>query len=750
MHFLYTFLTLSLASTQTSAPPQTKTINIPKSLDWRSYKGTNYLASFKPEAPNAKCDSSWAILVASTLSDRLKILRQGKSPDIQLSSQFLLSCVDNSKGCSGGDIIESFIFILNNAIFDDSILPYQGRGKDNGLTCDQLQPIMSCGNDKDCKDSEFYFMFGISSYQKVIGVEQIVDALQTGPIVCRILKDEGFAEYKAGIYSSDRGGNGSYGYLSIVGYGSADGAEFWIGRSAYGSKWGEKGFIRLAKGKNVLKVENYCASAVPNNLIKIISKDNQAEVYSKDANEISFEDYNSYSKKENCSQDTNKTSHEKFIPFDESQYFISKPKHRFLLVFGPSQSGKSTFINNLLKFANSKLETAKVGKNIGKSTTIKVGFYNVGNIHALFKDDIQNYDNFTLIDVPGLFDSDMRISKEEIFDAIKHQLFDYGVNSLDAILMFESVKDDSRKVYQTMGVLQEYFGKEVHSSTIVLSTKWDKIDDEDKEGIETYLDSMVKTIQVKSMKWQNNYGEKLIITNREMHSQLDMLGQLIKESSPYKVEGLNNLLMERDELAKQIRENDPNRYALTNENRTEYIPEEFIKEIEVETHDLVKLTNEEIELRSQQLYDSQIPIPGGLIPDPSGKRNILKRKVKIPKIIQKSYTLKTGWWIFGGTHEIPYQEITWEDGEEEIDLGPLMINADDKKLPIHYFKELVRNEAKFVPVIKKILMKDIRYKKIDRIIMKNQEKHSFEYYQKLASEQLSRNFIEFIRNNSNN
>ena len=344
----------------------------------------------------------------------------------------------------------------------------------------------------------------------------------------------------------------------------------------------------------------------------------------------------------------------------------------------------------------------------------------------------------------------MRISKEEIFDAIKHQLFNYGVNSLDAILMFESIKDDSRKIYHTMQVLQEYFGKEVHSSTIVISTKWDKIDEDDSQEIETYLDSMIKTIQVKSMKWQNNYGGKEIITKKEMHKQLDKLGQLIENCSPYKVEGLNTLLMKRDELAKQIRENDPDRYSLKDENRTEYVPEEFIKELEVETYELIKLTDEEIDIRSKQLYESQTPIPGGLIPDPSGKRNILKRKVKVPKVIYKEHEYTTGWWIFSSTRKFPYQEIIWEDEVEEIDFGPVMITADDKKLPIGYFKELVRNEAKFVPVIKKILTKDIRYKKIERVIKKNQEKYSFEHYQKLASEKLSREFIENIRMNSNN
>ena len=199
----------------------------------------------------------------------------------------------------------------------------------------------------------------------------MVDALQTGPILCRILKDEGFARYKEGIYRAETGSGGSYGCLAIVGYGSEDGVDFWIGRSAYGSKWGNKGFIKLVKGKNALKVESYCAYAVPSNVVKKISKDTQKVIGSKDINEISFEDYKIPLVKEKCGQGTNKTSHEKFIPFDEFLYKKSLPKHRFLLVFGPSQAGKSTFINNLLTFANSKLELQKLEKVLENQPHLK-------------------------------------------------------------------------------------------------------------------------------------------------------------------------------------------------------------------------------------------------------------------------------------------------------------------------------------------------------------------------------------------
>jgi len=68
----------------------------------------------------------WAFATTSSISDRIKILRNASTVDINLSPQALLDCgIEKGTGsCDGGSAINAFQFMQVYGITDDSCAPY--------------------------------------------------------------------------------------------------------------------------------------------------------------------------------------------------------------------------------------------------------------------------------------------------------------------------------------------------------------------------------------------------------------------------------------------------------------------------------------------------------------------------------------------------------------------------------------------------------------------------------------------------
>jgi hypothetical protein len=96
------------------------------------------------------------------------------------------------------------------------------------------------------------------------------------------------------------------------------------------------------------------------------------------------------------------------------------------------------------------------------------------------------YGTFQLIGVPGILDSGLRITKEEIFTEIKTVLSRNGIQKIDFFLVFESMKDDSRKINICMQSIIEVFGDNIRQSVLVLTTKWGRVDEDERKGLIGY------------------------------------------------------------------------------------------------------------------------------------------------------------------------------------------------------------------------------------------------------------------------
>lgn len=123
----------------------------------------------------------------------------------------------------------AFDYLKTHALAKESDYPYTGREG----TCKQKSGLTK-----------------VSSFIRVAADKKtsLENAIEQGPVSVAIEADTYvFQSYKSGIIrSSSCGTHLDHGVLA-VGLGSANGVEYYIVKNSWGSGWGEKGYVRIAR-----------------------------------------------------------------------------------------------------------------------------------------------------------------------------------------------------------------------------------------------------------------------------------------------------------------------------------------------------------------------------------------------------------------------------------------------------------------------------------------------------------------------
>lgn len=163
----------------------------------------------------------------------------------------------------------AFEYMYWNGITDETCAPYLALSLSEGRKCEATSKCKECppGGAKCIVPAKFN-TYAVSAYGLLPSKD--VDAMQkeilaNGPLSCGInaipIKD--YKKSDGIITSSDQGEMDHL--ISVAGWGVEDGVEFWYVRNSWGEYWGDNGWAKVEKGKNTLRIEEYCAWAIPKN-----------------------------------------------------------------------------------------------------------------------------------------------------------------------------------------------------------------------------------------------------------------------------------------------------------------------------------------------------------------------------------------------------------------------------------------------------------------------------------------------------
>jgi len=215
----------------------------PESFDWRD-KGISLNVK-----DQGRCGACWAFSAVGNIEAQYALKKQQNAT---FSEQQLVDCdvKGGNQGCEGGLMDTTFQYIINNGgLVSDSDYPYNAA-------------------DGTCKFNKNQVKVQLSSFKDISKNEnEIKEVLfANGPLSVAVNADP-FQFYTGGIFTPTTTSCDPQGLnhaVTLIGFGidTKTNKQFWILKNSWGKNWGEKGYIRLARGIGACGINTNVSTAV--------------------------------------------------------------------------------------------------------------------------------------------------------------------------------------------------------------------------------------------------------------------------------------------------------------------------------------------------------------------------------------------------------------------------------------------------------------------------------------------------------
>ena len=198
-------------------------------LDWVA-KG-----AVTPVKNQGQCGSCWAF---STTGAMEGALFAATGSLLSLSEEQLVQCDSSSYGCNGGFPSGALSFVASN-----------------GGVCAESDYAYTSGSGQtgSCRRNACASVMTVEGSVAAQGEQAMLSALQQRPLSILIdAEDCNFQSYRGGIIDNYQCGSRQDHAVLLVGYGTENGVDYWKVKNSWASSWGENGYFRVVRNKNML------------------------------------------------------------------------------------------------------------------------------------------------------------------------------------------------------------------------------------------------------------------------------------------------------------------------------------------------------------------------------------------------------------------------------------------------------------------------------------------------------------------
>jgi cathepsin L len=194
---------------------------------------------------------------ATTAAHETCMLKAGaRFNGLDLSEQYLIDCGYNPNNCMSGcngacpsKYINFFATTLQGQSVHEVDYPYLDRS-----------PKLSCPTGKSIYNSGAYVATPLPDYYCSEDKLKTLVATKGAVVVGIYASDRSFNNYAGGVYDGCTNQASNHA-VTVVGYGTENGVDFWLVKNSWGPSWGLNGYIKIKRGVGMCNIGKDCFTA---------------------------------------------------------------------------------------------------------------------------------------------------------------------------------------------------------------------------------------------------------------------------------------------------------------------------------------------------------------------------------------------------------------------------------------------------------------------------------------------------------